>query len=503
MLDNLLEVVKKEGLTEQLCTSLLGIEIEENRIDKLGRLSRRPHPKVFGSRTFHPYLQSDFGESQTELITAPNSRVGDALDQLDTLQTVLNRSLDGDDQIWPLSMPPAISKDDRQFIKAHFGRPAYQHYRDYLTQKYGVDRKIMTGVHVNFSLPESVITSLFGHYQHQFKDVLAFRNALYFRIAQNMVLRRFLLTYLFGATPVAEAGFYDDHPLAPITHPVRSIRSSQYGYANYEEDDVGADIYQSLPHFINTLEARVASGTLYSQAEFYGPVRFRGQPALPDYLTQGIKYLEFRVFDNAPFTANGVSHKGLQFLKLYFLYLLVTPVDQTNIELKLREADQFNNQVALEEPNKPTFMEEQALVIFQDLHDFAVDLRVPAEQLTVLEEVGEAITHPDLTPAARLVKQLENGSLMSFGVKRAAELKAQRMGTTSLLPAHTQLSIPAQKLVFRAIQLGILYEVVQTEDNKIRLKLSFDGTTQIIDDQKLVGQSPTAYLHQLFETLPT
>ncbi len=64
MLENLLGVIQQEGVSEQLFHSLIGIEIEENRIDKAGRVSTRPHPTALGSRTFHPYVQSDFGESK-------------------------------------------------------------------------------------------------------------------------------------------------------------------------------------------------------------------------------------------------------------------------------------------------------------------------------------------------------------------------------------------------------------------------------------------------------
>ncbi len=83
-------------------------------------------------------------------------------------------------------MPPAMDAEDKEFIQGHFGRPAYAKYRDYLTKKYGVARKIITGVHVNFSIPEPVINRLYVHYQDQFKSLVGFKNALYFQLAQTL-----------------------------------------------------------------------------------------------------------------------------------------------------------------------------------------------------------------------------------------------------------------------------------------------------------------------------
>ena len=40
-------------------------------------------------------------------------------------------------------------------------------------------------------------------------DIIAFKNALYLKLAQNYLRYRWVITYLFGAAPVAEQGFFD------------------------------------------------------------------------------------------------------------------------------------------------------------------------------------------------------------------------------------------------------------------------------------------------------
>lgn len=500
MLENLLAVIKEEGVTEQLYHGLVGVEIEENRIDKLGRLSRRPHPEEFGSRTYHPYLQSDFAEAQTEIITDPNPTIGGVLDQLDTLQTVVYRSLQGDDRVWPLSMPPVVSADDIDFIKANFERPKYQKYRDYLTAKYGVQPKIITGVHLNYSIPDPVINRLYTHYQEQFDRVVDFRNALYFRMAQNFVLNRWLTTYLFGASPVAETGFFDKIP-AELAQPVRSIRNSHYGYANKASDGADMTIYQSLPHFVERLGNLIDQGTLYDQAEFYGPVRLRGNSELKDDLTKGIRYLEYRSIDTTPFQSNGISRHALYFMKLLALYALVTPVDDDRIEAQLRQAEMDNERVALEDPLKPTFKAAEGQQLFTDLHDLAVQLNAHSEQLAAIDDFSEVMSHPELTPSAKLVGYLEDGSLMPFAIKRAAEWKAARVGADDLLPRLSLMPVRAQELVFRAIQLGIRYYAVRDEHGEIMLMLTFDELTQVVSTDHIPDEPATDYLKRLFPEL--
>lgn len=502
MLDNLLSVIKAEGVSEQLYHGLVGLEIEENRVNKKGQLSREPHPLMLGSRSFHPYLQTDFAESQAELITDPNPTIGGVLDQLDTLQTIFYRSLQGGDQIWPLSMPPRVTQDDIDFIKAHFGRPAYADYRDYLTKKYGVCPKILTGVHLNYSIPDPVINRLYTHYADEYDEVTDFRNALYFRMAQNLVLNRWLVTYLFGASPVAEDGFFDQLP-ETLSHPVRSIRNSHFGYANLPEDGVDATIYQSLPYFMSHLSELIKSKKLYSRAEFYGPVRLRGMNDLNDVSTKGVRYLEFRGIDTTPFRSNGISRHALYFMKLLFIYALVTPVDDEQIASQLKQAEVDNEQVALEEPSQATFKAAEGRRVFHQLHELAVGLNAHTELINAIDDFAEVVTHPELTPSAKLVGHLdEHNSLMTFATQKATAWKAERVGTDQLLPRMSRLSANAQELIFRAVQLGIRYFAVRDENGAIMLMLTFNSITQVVEADRVTDEPATEYLKRMFPDLP-
>ncbi|KRM00990.1 gamma-glutamylcysteine synthetase [Lentilactobacillus farraginis] len=497
MLENLLAYIKQEDVAEQLYHSLIGIEIEEHRIQSDGQLSRHPYPKNLGSRKYHPYLQSDFSESMNELITDPNPNISGVLDQLDTIQTVLYRSMKDDEYIWPLSMPPALSQEDIHFVATHFERPPFQKYRDYLTQKYQVPLKIVTGLHVNFSIPEPVINRLYTHYENQFKTLVEFKNALYFQITQNFVLHRWLLTYLFGASPIAEKGFFSGETPKELKQPVRSIRNSIYGYVNKPADQVNVTVYSSLGNYVDRISDAIAKHRLFSAAEFYGPVRLRGQASLKDYRTRGISYLEFRVMDNTPFTPNGISRHALYFLKFYLMYLLVHPVDISNIHEQLKQSFDDNNRVALESPDQPTFKEAEGIKIFNELIEIAKQLHAHSEQLQALDDFSEVLSHPELTASAMLLPKIKNNSLMAFGIETAKKWKTRRTTTDHLLPAMSNLNSNAQRLIFHAIALGIRYYEVRDEHGEELLMLTYDNLTQVVYANK-VNDQPLEYLYELF-----
>ena len=55
---------------------------------------------------------------------------------------------------------------------------------------------------------------------HLLKD---FKNDLYLKLARNFLRFRWLLTYLYGAAPLAEAGFYSQE----YPQPIRSFSQQQ------------------------------------------------------------------------------------------------------------------------------------------------------------------------------------------------------------------------------------------------------------------------------------
>lgn len=94
----------------------------------------------------------------------------------------------------------------------------------------------------------------------------------------------------------------------------------------------------------------IANGDLISEREFYGTVRLRSH-SLDQMLETGVDYLEFRGFDINPYTATGIDRRQLDFLHLFFMYLLSLPkLSGDLLATQIQTGRQLNDTVALENP---------------------------------------------------------------------------------------------------------------------------------------------------------
>ena len=92
-----------------------GLEKENVRVNQDGTLALTPHPAVFGDKGKHPYITTDFSESQVEMITPPLPSVGEALGFMETLHDVVTENI-GDELLWPQSLPPVL-KENQEIIQ--------------------------------------------------------------------------------------------------------------------------------------------------------------------------------------------------------------------------------------------------------------------------------------------------------------------------------------------------------------------------------------------------
>src|SRR5918993_426933 len=70
-----------------------GIEKESLRVRRDGRLATTPHPAHLGSPLTHPYITTDFSESQLELITGVHADADGCLQELNEIHQVVVRSI--------------------------------------------------------------------------------------------------------------------------------------------------------------------------------------------------------------------------------------------------------------------------------------------------------------------------------------------------------------------------------------------------------------------------
>ena len=74
-------------------SGFIGIEKENVRVTRKGEMAFTPHPLIFGDKLKHPYVTTDFSESQIEMITPPLPSVHDAIGFLETIHDVVSLEL--------------------------------------------------------------------------------------------------------------------------------------------------------------------------------------------------------------------------------------------------------------------------------------------------------------------------------------------------------------------------------------------------------------------------
>lgn len=417
---DLTALIQSLGLGNHLLEGRFGIEVEEHRLTEDGHLSTYAYPAAFGSRSFHPTLQSDFGESQMELVTLAQPNETAARQYLDVLQTIVHQHLQPDEVIWPMSMPPFLSAADKQYISTHFERPKYQAYREYLEKTYGLEQELITGIHLNASIPDDVFHSLYQAIGATNQSEVAFRNTLYFRIAQNLSLNRWLITYFFGAAPISENQYW--RLPKSLQQPVRSIRSSSYGFSNTPDIHIG---YQSLKTQAQAIDHYVATKKIFSNHEFYGPVRVKTAETLAGLQSEGIQYLEMRMFDLDPFAKDLVGIDRLTFMRLMFVdSLCIQP--PSNMDAAYKTANYLNETIALGDPNTaPPWFADKASRYLDHLAQTCADLLLPDVYASVVLKLQAQIEDPTLTIGARLAAECVDGSLIDFGIRQGQRHKQE------------------------------------------------------------------------------
>lgn len=154
----------------------------------------------------------------TEVVTPAANNAQDAVHYLYSLNNALRNALAPNEVLWPLSMPLAFA--DAQKIQLAKTTPEKEAYLKRVLANMGaVNKGLPCGVHVSLSIDDRVVNMIWEKYQSRFNSKEAVRNHLYILLAQGFLRYRRLLTYLLGASPVAERNFFNPGDLQP-DHPV-------------------------------------------------------------------------------------------------------------------------------------------------------------------------------------------------------------------------------------------------------------------------------------------
>lgn len=481
-----------------LWQSTIGLEKESLRLKQDGTLSTYPHSSEWGARTQQPYIQTDFADSQLELITPPVKTAKEALKWLaashQIVQTTMTEQHD-DELLWPFSAP-ALLPDDPEVIKiAQLENQDEFQYRAYLAEVYGKPVQLLCGIHYNFQINPALIEAKVSNSEQNLsiKDVT---NDLYLGLGRNYLRYRWLLTYFLGATPYIAGNYSTNLFGAPKETTMRSFRQSQYGYQNDPELSIS---YASLEKFVSDVEDAVSSGQLSLEKELYRDVRFRGQHHYRQLLTDGIKYIEFRNFDLNPLDPYGMTSEDIIFTKLFILTMMYLPQIDRDKDVELGNI--MNHVVAATESLAPlplAYLEEgqELLAAIQTIARTLDEqqgtngffTRIVSDKLPLLEK-------PALTLAGKLVLDIEDKAqtkgleakdyFLDYGLDLARQHKALYLDRSYNLHGFENYEISTQHLLKYAIKAGIEVEEVDSSENLV--KLSYQGNAELVKNANMTA----------------
>lgn len=433
-----------------------GIEREAQRVTKTGDLALTDHPEAFGNKLTNPYITTDFAESQLELITRPLQSIEAMYEELVSIHDDVERIID-EELMWPLSMPPRLPSEERipiaQYDQSPEGRASEQ-YRKSLAERYGKKMQMISGLHVNFSFQPELVKFLAAQLQkEQLQDV---QNELYFALARNFLRYRWLLIYLYGASPIADESYHsvvcdeldeveecfpDCSPQAKHYEKyATSLRVSRYGYSNAGRRDVSVS-FDSLSEHVATFKEQLKT-SISNEREFYSSIRLKphmhkGEGYLDALENNGVRYAEVRIIDLNPYVREGVSLQQLRLLHVFLLWCLceasppISKDECTSINENHHKVSLFGRQ-----PNLQLTHREQGLInmttwmeqLFNKFRDIALLLdraQGGTRYSDAIADEYEKIHHTDKTLAGRIINDMNkyNETFIAYGLRLAMNNK--------------------------------------------------------------------------------
>lgn len=472
------KILTEPGVQPFLLKARYGIEKESQRVTLKGNLVKTDYPEKLGNRSYHPYIQTDFAETQMEIVTPVTNSITELFRWLAAIHDTTYRSMNPAEMLWPLSMPPALPKEEEDIPIAKLDRFEDVLYRRYLSKTYGRRKQMVSGIHFNFEFDDELLQKIF-QLQTDFAEYSDFKTEVYLKVTRNYLHYRWLIAYFYGASPLSEKAYFtdDDRP----AEPVRSIRSSRYGYKNKPDVQV---TYRTISEYIEGIDKMVESGKLSEEKEFYAPVRLRGGKKVADLAFQPIRYIELRNIDLDPFQPYGISKEEVEFLHIFLLFLLVK-AEGADLDEWVAQGDALNDGVSLEHPLKKMACQKEAYDLINELKDFVSQTRIPVSD-GFFDRLDEMLADPGKTLAGRLYQASQENSQKQTAISLGTSYHKEAWAQPYRLNGFGKMELSTQILFFDAIQKGIQVEVLDEADQF--LQLTFAGKKEYVKNGNMTSK---------------
>ena len=464
---------------------LRGVEKEALRVTSDGYLAQTPHPAGLGSALTNRYITTDFSEALLEFVTPALESTWEALQVVCDIHQFTYEQL-GDELLWCASMPCRIPADAdiplARYGNSNVGRMKTV-YRRGLGHRYGRNMQTISGVHFNYSLPETfwpVYQEILG------EDAVdsEFRSTHYLGLVRNFRRYGWIVLYLFGASPALCKSFAGGRALSmpelnadTYYEPYgTSLRMSDLGYNNQTQASISISLnrldeyIRDLSDAIRTPEPayekigiirdgeyqQLSTNKLQIENEYYSPIRPKrvarsGERPTAALRRGGIEYVEIRSLDINVADPAGVNQNTMRFIEAFLIYCLLEespPFDAASYEETLK--NQSLTAKRGREPGLALQRNGKAVGLLEWAGEIVGKVAAVAELIDRHEDdgsyrdaatfVASQVTEPDSTPSARLLQELRDldCSFFEFALDAARRHKTYFSSIAPMPPQRAQ-----------------------------------------------------------------
>lgn len=437
-----------------------GIEKESLRVSKDGHISLASHPQSLGSSLSNPFITTDFSESLLEFITPAYSDIDTCLAKMEDIHRFTMQNLENEEMLWVSSMPCPLGSSDEipiaQYGSSNVGKLKTL-YRHGLSNRYGRLMQIISGIHYNFSMPES----FWQPYQEMCADkgqLKDFKTEKYLHLIRNFHRYSWLLIYLFGASPAACKCFVQgrEHDLQELDDSslylpyATCLRMGNLGYKSeaqkslfvcYNELDSYADClrqamdtpypeYEAMGQSKDGEYLQLNTNLLQLENEFYSTIRPKrvvksGQRPLEALTQDGIEYIEVRALDLNPYLPLGLDKEQIHFLDSFLLHCLLAESPECHKQEFFEVADNISKvvnqgrdpQLSLNleaAPKKLTDWANEILAEVSNAASMLDKIHGGNNYSESLAAQSAKVADPDLTTSGKILKDMKEGELSFF-----------------------------------------------------------------------------------------
>ena len=464
-----------------------GLEKENLRVDKNGKLALTQHPSIFGDKSENQFITTDFSESQIELITPPLPSIEEMYNFMHTLHDVVSNEL-GDELLWTQSLPPILPDESLiPIAKYQNSSKELEDYRNTIAEVYGKHRQMICGVHFNISLVDELFVALQKELGNSI-PIGDIKEEVYLKITRGLMRYRWILVWMFGESPIAEPNF---KVMSLTTHEEQfmsckagmALRVGPLGYRNKDNYIMNFD---SIEEYQNIIDKLVSKGELHSAKELYLPIRMKfldrdkGKPT----------YLEVRFLDLDPLSPTGIDKDALYATYMLFLYSLLCEEDvafdeteQYNATLRQDISSCYGRCSNASFPAKIS----NGKTIAEEAHSFIQKMRSVLSEFGVtenpiyaatLDKMEQLAIKPTMRKGVILAEQSKKHGFIEYYLnlakkyKKDAELSGYRFWGAETMEMSTQLLMRA------ALCKGVGIEILDQSENFIRL--SKENNSQLV-----------------------